>query len=162
MCHLLSSCFSHLLHVLNKTHTRFPKSNEQYRIRGRLQYIGNNGPLYSYTSTDSKEKDDSNDDINTYFIAERKQQWGNLSDMAREQFYWSDPGITFTSTDEQAKDIPAGGRDDDGKVLPPPDTFLLMLLYPTHVDYLRLGDNYRQVDEWKSSELHWNSLRVNP
>ena len=142
------------------THPRFPKSNEQYRIRGRLQYIGNNGPLFSY-STDTKEKG-SNDDTNNYFIAERKQQWGNLSDMAREQFYWSNPGITFTSTDEQAKDIPACGRDDDGKVLPPPDTFLLMLLYPTHVDYLRLADNYRQVDECKSSALQCKSLRVNP
>ena len=102
LCHLLSSRFSHPFHVLiYETHPRFPKSNEQYRIRGRLQYIGNNGPLYSY-STDTKEKDDSNDDMNNYFIAERKQQWGNLSDMAREQFYWSDPGITFTSTDEQA------------------------------------------------------------
>lgn len=113
---------------------------------------------------------------NDYLIAERKQQWGNLSDVAREQFYWENPGIPIvSSTEEQAVVAqeglvvppPAGGRDDDGKVLPVPDTFLLMLLYPTKIDYLRLGDNYRQVDEWEwggddASGCQWKSKRVNP
>ncbi|KAL7551618.1 hypothetical protein ACHAWF_014819 [Thalassiosira exigua] len=112
----------------------FPKSSEQYRIRGRLQFVGGNGPLYSYA--------DNSEQTSNYLIGERKQQWGNLSDLAREQFYWENPGIPYTS--DQANGVPPGGRDGDSKVLPPPDTFLLMLLYPTKIDYLRLGDNYRQ------------------
>ena len=35
----------------------FPKSNEQYRVRGRLQFIGSNGPLHSYCNTDSKKEE---------------------------------------------------------------------------------------------------------
>jgi len=153
----------------------FPKSSEQYRISGRLQFIGNNGPLYSYTDNDAKDDDDntSTDRNNSYFMAERKQQWGNLSDMAREQFFWEKPGIPYSSSStvgvESYAGVPPGGRDDDGKLLPPPDSFLIMLLYPSKIDYLRLTDNYRQVDEWDwvgdgggCSERHWKSMRVNP
>ena len=93
-------------------------------------------------------------------IEERKQQWDNLSDMAREQFYWEDPGISYSSTWADGKGVPAGGRDQDGKDPPSPDTFLLMLLYPTAIDYLRLGDNFRQVDKWDKRK--WASLWVNP
>jgi pyridoxamine 5'-phosphate oxidase len=80
--------------------------------------------------------------------------------LAREQFYWEDPGISYTSTWAKREGIPIGGRDEDGKVLSPPDTFLLMLLYPTAIDYLRLGDNFRQVDQWDGGL--WTSMRVNP
>ena len=138
----------------------FPKSNEQYRVRGRLQFIGGNGTLHSYCNKDAKEEEEEED--TNYFLAERKQQWGNLSDMAREQFYWSNPGIDFISEMEQAKGVPAGGRDNEGKILPVPDTFLLMLLYPTSVNYLKLGDNYSQVSQWESNECQWKSVRVNP
>lgn len=44
----------------------FAKSSEQYRVSGELKYVG---------------PDDPDQDL-------RKQQWGNLSDKAREQFYW--------------------------------------------------------------------------
>ncbi|KAL3816668.1 hypothetical protein ACHAXA_003858 [Cyclostephanos tholiformis] len=87
---------------------------------------------------------------------------------------------------------PRGGRDvESGRVLPPPDNFLLMLLYPFRVDYLRLTDNYHRVDEWDrkgrngrngrrgilrregddnddgngdgdGSMCRWESMRVNP
>lgn len=149
----------------------FPKSSEQYRIRGRMQFVGTDGPVHSHS-------DGGGNSNNDYLVAERKQQWGNLSDMAREQFYWTDPGTPFTSAEKQASSVPAGGRDAEGKVLPVPDTFLMMLLYPTKVDYLRLGDNYRQVDEWDrggnsakdkaeadadvSAGCGWKSMRVNP
>ncbi|KAL7471656.1 hypothetical protein ACHAXS_011943 [Conticribra weissflogii] len=122
----------------------FPKSSEQYRVRGKLQFIGNDGPLFQ-TNRD-------NDDIVNYFRSERKQQWGNLSDPAREQFYWREADYLGTPSSGDSGvgvGIPPGGRDGEGKILPPPDSFLLMLLYPTRVDYLRLGDNFRQVDEWE-------------
>ena len=139
----------------------FPKSSEQYRVRGRLRFVGGG----------------SDDETGGYLEKERREQWGNLSDMAREQFYWSDPGVAYSGK----PDVPAGGRGDDGAVLSPPRNFLLMLLYPTRVDYLRLTDNYHQVDEWfsrgsgggndgddgiiggsSSSSSRWKSMRVNP
>lgn len=115
----------------------FSKSSEQYRVRGSLQFVGG----------------DESDD---FLVRMRKEQWGNLSDMAREQFYWRDPSIEY---EPQVK-VPEGGRGDDGKVLSPPDNFLLMLLNPTRVDYLRLGDNFRQLDELDGDK--WMEKRVNP
>ena len=106
----------------------FSQSSEQYRITGSLQLV-------------------SGEETSEELLAARKQQWGNLSDPAREQFYWRQPGVTF----EGAPDVPAGGRDEDGKVLSPPDTFLLMLLHPVSVKYLRLTDNMALLDEAASS-----------
>lgn len=130
----------------------FSKSNEQYRISGKLQFVGQNGLIRDDASATDSEKNSHTD----YFLAERKQQWGNLSDSAREQFYWKQPGLSYTP---QAK-VPVGGRDEEGKILPVPDAFLLMLLFPTGVDYLKLGENYRQVDYFV--EGSWESKRVNP
>merc|ERR1712008_35153 len=48
----------------------------------------------------------------------RKAQWGNLSDSAREQFYWKEPSIPYQSDAEGG--VPTGGRSAEGKVLPPP------------------------------------------
>ena len=47
------------------------QSSEQYRFAGDITYIGGDG----------LEED----------VALRKQQWGNLSDKAREQFFWAHP-----------------------------------------------------------------------
>jgi len=116
----------------------FGKSSEQYRIRGQLKFIGG-------------------DESNTALFIARKEQWGNMSDPAREQFYWKGPGLPF---DSQAE-VPEGGRDGDGKVLPPPDNFLLMLLYPNRCDYLRLGDNFRQIDNINGDES-WDVQQVTP
>ena len=99
-----------------------------------------------------------------YFVGERKQQWGNLSDMAREQFYWDEPGVPYCVKGHD-QGVPPGGRDEEGNVLSVPDTFLLMLLYPTKIDYLKLGENYRQIDEWKwdgDGESQWKQVRMNP
>jgi PPOX class probable FMN-dependent enzyme len=120
----------------------FSQSSEQYRIRGRIQLVG----------------EDTEDD---YLRQARKEQWGNLSDSAREQFYWTTPGILYQ--EQTSIEIPKGGRDDfTGSVLPPPKEFLLMLLHPSHVDYLRLSDNYRQIDELDIDSELWNAKRVTP
>lgn len=124
----------------------FPKLSEQYRIRGKLVFVGGGDGNFAY------------DNDKTLQVA-RKEQWGNLSDSARESFFAQQtPGETFA---EESADIPAGGRDADGKVLPPPDTFLLMLLLPQHCDYLRLTNMYRQIDT-KTEQGQWTSERVNP
>ncbi len=83
----------------------------------------------------------------------RKEMWGNLSDPARESFL-----------DDQDV-LPVGGRDEEGKVVPVPANFLLMLLNPTYVDYLRLtGAQYRQIDHRveDKSEPTWSSRSVKP
>ena len=117
----------------------FSQSSEQYRFAGDITYIGGDS--------------DSNDDV-----ALRKQQWGNLSDKAREQFFWAHPPAeTFDAAPEA---VPAGGRDADGKVLPAPDVFLLALVAPDAVDYLRLTDNFRQLD--RLADGAWDCARVNP
>mmetsp|Transcript_27646 Transcript_27646/g.50188 ORF Transcript_27646/g.50188 Transcript_27646/m.50188 type:complete len:300 (-) Transcript_27646:8-907(-) len=119
----------------------FGKSSEQYRIRGKLVFVGG-----GHFETDHDE----------FLARARKEQWGNLSDVAREQFYWKDPGVPY----EDQNAVPPGARDEQGKLLPPPDSFLLVLLYPKYVDYLLLGENYRQVDQFKDGE--WSFSRVNP
>lgn len=119
----------------------FTKSSEQYRIRGELKFVGGTGQF----------------ELDEKLASVRKQQWGNLSDLAREQFFWKEPGLLYSGEST----VPEGGRGEDGKeVLPPPDTFLLMLLFPTRVDYLRLGDNFRQIDQVKDGT--WTLARVNP
>jgi hypothetical protein len=116
----------------------FFKSSEQYRVSGTLQVVGPTDP-------------DVDLDI------ARMQQWSKLTDAAREQFYWLDADVPGRKS---KADIPDGGRDKDGNVLPPPDNFLLMLLWPEDVDYLRLRDNYRQVDRKAGDE--WDITPVFP
>ncbi|CAB9502660.1 expressed unknown protein [Seminavis robusta] len=125
----------------------FAKSSEQYRMRGKLLYVGG-----------------QNDGDDPELSKARKELWGNLSDPARESFFDQNvPGAPTTKTtatnDESA---PAGGRDASaGKPLPPPDNFLLMLLFPHHVDYLNLKENYRQVDTFSKDESSWSFQQVN-
>ena len=121
----------------------FPKTSEQYRINGQLIFVG--GGQFEY-------------DGDKALASARKEMWGNLSDFAREQFFTEKvPGEPYGGPWE----VPTGGRDDDGKLLPIPDNFLLMLLVPKHCDYLRLGNNmYRQIDRLVDGE--WKAERVNP
>lgn len=122
----------------------FPKTSEQYRIRGELLLVGGEGK-FKY-------------DQDEHLKIARKQLWGNMSDTARESFLEDPvPGQTFTPVQHAA---PKGGRDAEGKVVPPPDNFLLMLLKPSHVDYLRLTNQYRQIDVFTNGS--WSSSRVNP
>ena len=120
----------------------FPKSSEQFRISGILHLVGP-------------------ESCGALFDA-RLDQWRNLSDMAREQFYWMHPGEEFAPLESGT--VPPGGRDAEGKLLPVPDSFLLMLLEPNEVKYLRLKDNYAQMDIKTDvdSTTHWVSQRVNP
>ena len=116
----------------------FSQSSEQYRFSGNLKLVGPNNADASLLSA-------------------RKQQWGNLSDPAREQFYWPSPG-DFSGPAE----VPSGGRDSEGRVLDVPDSFLLMLLIPEQVKYLRLTDNYAQKDVITSLGAAWQAKRINP
>jgi pyridoxamine 5'-phosphate oxidase len=143
----------------------FGKTNEQYRIRGELVYVG------------SAEAADQQGDHDALLLARaRKEQWGNLSDKAREQFYWPEPGLPYSNEGGASHvGVPSvvGGRDEAGVLLPPPPTFLLVLLRPRRCEYLRLTDNYRQIDELVTAATAvtagctagdnvWTMQRVNP
>ncbi len=135
-------------HILNKPAAElvwwFSQSSEQYRLSGELILIN---PTIKI-----------DDDLDaTQLLALRKQQWNDLSDPAREQFFWNQPGVSYSDI---AHEIPKGGRDADNHILPPPDSFSLLLLYPTKCKYLRLRDNFAQQDVL--IESNWSVNRVNP
>ena len=69
----------------------FSQSSEQYRFAGDITYVGGDG---------------LDDDV-----ALRKQQWGNLSDKAREQFFWAHPPA---ETFDAAPEAVPGGRPRRG------------------------------------------------
>jgi len=116
----------------------FSQSSEQYRFESTMQLVG---------PTEEGE-----------LQAARQEQWTKLSDPAREQFFWDKPGVPYTG----APSVPKGGRGEDGEVLPPPDVFLLVLLWPSRVKYLRLSDNYAQDEEFDNAGMRWKPTRVNP
>lgn len=125
----------------------FSKSSEQYRMRGKIAFVGGGDfPL----------------DKDPFWTSARKELWGNLSDPARESFLDPQvPGKPVSNNKEATVEIPAGGRDKEtGKPVPPPDNFLLMLLFPHNVDYLNLKENYRQIDN-KDDGKSWSFQQVN-
>jgi hypothetical protein len=128
----------------------FPKTSEQYRIRGTVQFIGGKDK-YPY-------------DNNPTMIVARKSTWGNISDSARESFY-DIPNIPGQPYSQHPVTIPVGGRDvnnNNAVIQPPPDNFLLLLIIPTYCDYLRLTNMYRQIDTYDDKNGQWISTRVNP
>ena len=166
----------------------FSQSSEQYRIAGELFLIGCSAEdttvisKSNCNSHDGKSIYEDNNDILKDYLEERKKQWGNLSDNAREQFYWNWPGKEY---DGEPEDIPAGGRENlqtlrvfnsssgstvMGKVLEPPENFMLLLLQPNCCKYLRLSDNFAERDELlqESSNVllgekdSWKCYRTNP
>eukprot|EP00929_Paragymnodinium_shiwhaense_P022129 TRINITY_DN14225_c0_g1_i1.p1 TRINITY_DN14225_c0_g1~~TRINITY_DN14225_c0_g1_i1.p1 ORF type:complete len:249 (-),score=50.42 TRINITY_DN14225_c0_g1_i1:446-1192(-) len=138
----------------------FAKSSEQYRVAGRLEYIGQDGVPVGADNT--KPADGSAEAARqAWLCAERKQAWGNLSDPAREQFYWKSPGVSYEGLHDTG--VPTGGRDaETNKVLDAPENFLLLLLWPKRCDYLRLTDNFRQLDDTHGSCQDWVCTRTNP
>eukprot|EP00667_Euglena_gracilis_P019178 EG_transcript_20501 len=117
----------------------FPQTTEQYRVAGQLEVVGADHP-------------------DADLCLARSEQWMSWTDRSRETMWGPQPGAPFNPTSAAAP--PPGGRDATGAVLQPPDNFLLLLLWPTRVDYLRLTDNFRQVDVSAGDE--WSATRVNP
>ena len=123
----------------------FAKSSEQYRVSGELVLVGDATADEALRSL-------------------RLEQWKNLRDTAREQFYWAQPGVPLDEAGDDASSgaaaLPASGGATDG-IPPPPPEFLLVLLLPHSVDYLRLTDNARCVFE-QGSDGNWSAVDVNP
>lgn len=75
----------------------FANSNEQYRISGQVKYFSYKAALAQAESGSS----DSGANLDTFYNFSVKDQWNNLSDKAREQFYWADPFTTFAQSADQ-------------------------------------------------------------
>ena len=120
-----------------------PKTSKQYRIRGTMTFVGGDADAHD-----------------AELLSARKQLWGNMSDSAREGFLSQPlPGKPY---EQDTSDVTAGGRDEDGKVISPPDNFLLLLVKPTEVNYLCLtGDQYMQEDKL-GADSQWSAQRLNP
>lgn len=132
----------------------FSRSSEQYRFRGSLLVVGAEGVGAEAAAAAGWTGDAQ------ILVRERVSMWKQLSDPAREQFFWQHPGLPYSASSD-VNPIPTGGKGPDGAVLPPPDTFLLLLLLPKEVKYLRLADNYAQKCSL-FEELQWTSARVTP
>lgn len=119
-----------------EVHWWFGNSTEQYRIRGNLVTV---------------------DSTTSGLLSQvRLDRWERLTDAGREAFFRDKlSGIPYQGESV----VPKGGRSE-GTILPPPDTFVLLLLVPHFVDYLRLQHLYRQTNK-RDEKGNWKWYRVN-
>lgn len=114
----------------------FTKTREQFRISGNLQLI-------TAAQTD-----------NNLQLA-RQTTWHNLSDAARAQFAWPNPGKP--AADQAEFDVPPPDADT------PLDNFCLLLLTPKKIDHLQLrGDPQQRCLYILESDRTWSVQPVNP
>lgn len=113
----------------------FPKTREQFRIAGNVIIIERNCQEQIY-------------------LAARQQVWQNLSDAARLQFVWPEPGkirsqINFDSLE------PPSAQD-------PAPNFALLLLAPYRVDHLELRGEPQNRTIYILESDGWSEQEVNP
>jgi pyridoxamine 5'-phosphate oxidase len=114
----------------------FPKTREQFRITGELILV----------TTDSHPS----------LQPARIKMWQELSDAARLQFAWPDPGKARVITPE-AFTPPAPNP------IEPLENFCLLLLEPTKVDHLELrGEPQNRCVYYCDENREWFSEGLNP
>lgn len=133
-------------------------TREQFRLAGALAVVGpgcGDAPL----------------------AAARARAWGNLSDAARAQFSWPQPGLPLP--EEGGAEAEGGAADGDAAApggeaaaaapqpgaAPPLDTFCLLVLSVSRVDWLRLRGNQRSVFERRGGgggAEGWTTQAVTP
>ena len=114
----------------------FPKTREQFRLRGKLTVVRANHPHPKLAKA-------------------RQTTWQEISDNARQQFTWPNPG---------KKRVEASGFE-----LPPPNSleplsnFCLLLLNPTTVDHLELrGEPQNRWLYQHDNQQTWFTQAINP
>lgn len=114
----------------------FTKTREQFRIKGNLRLIK------------ATEKD-------SQLLKARRITWQNLSDSARSQFAWADPGQPVADKSAFAVDPPDANS--------PLSNFCLLLLIPNYVDHLQLrGDPQQRCLYQLTEDNSWSTQMVNP
>lgn len=106
----------------------FTRSREQFRIRGEAS-------LHDAGASGSEARD---------------RLWSSMSDAARAQFYWRDPGLPLGE-----------GNRVSGDESPPP-SFLLLEVTPLCVDHLQLASEpqQRHLSDYRGGE--WQVVAINP
>lgn len=113
----------------------FTKTREQFRINGIIQII-------THQETDST------------MINARQQAWEKLSDNAKIQFSWANPGETVNPT--LTSPIPENLDH-------PMDSFCLLLFKPHRVDHLQLKGNPQNRYLYQIGEQNqWEMSPINP
>ncbi|QLE40399.1 pyridoxamine 5'-phosphate oxidase [Nostoc sp. C052] len=115
----------------------FPNTREQFRITGCLTLV-------------------SGDDSDQILQPARIAMWQELSDAARLQFAWPDPGKPRVETPE-AFAPPAP------EPIQPVPNFCLLLLEPVEVDHLELrGEPQNRWLYRRDDQQDWSSQTINP
>jgi PPOX class probable FMN-dependent enzyme len=113
----------------------FANTREQFRLAGKLTLVGHQ-------------------DSNSFLQSARAVTWQELSDAARTQFTWSDPGKPRVENQEFNQQPP--------DPLAPLPNFCLLLLNPDRVEHLELrGDPQNRRIYTYDGQL-WAMQEVNP
>jgi PPOX class probable FMN-dependent enzyme len=115
----------------------FPNSREQFRLSGMLTLV---------------QADCADPDL----VKARQVQWQDLSDAARGQFAWPDPGQPRA----EAKWFNCSSPDPQQ----PPPHFCLLLLDPEQVDHLELrGEPQNRCRyQYQPTSAEWTIESINP
>ncbi|MBW4551462.1 MAG: pyridoxamine 5'-phosphate oxidase family protein [Aphanocapsa sp. GSE-SYN-MK-11-07L] len=114
----------------------FGKTREQFRLAGKLSLITAAQPDPSLASA-------------------RTALWQNLSDSARQQFAWPNPGGNWLEKPAFTPDLP------DAQI--PLPNFCLLLLEPTQVDHLELrGEPQNRWLYQQQTNGEWSLKSINP
>ena len=111
----------------------FPKTREQFRLAGRLTLIQETDPAWGEA---------------------RQAAWQELSDAARTQFSWPEPGAPRIDTSGFDTPLPDATH--------PLANFCLLLLEPEQVDHLELKGNPQNRSRFSLKDGTWTILAVNP
>jgi pyridoxamine 5'-phosphate oxidase len=113
----------------------FPKTREQFRIRGRLRLV------------DQLCQDGE-------LLKARRMLWHELSDGARLSFLWPEPGRARAGAEAFVIDLP------DNRV--PAENFCLLLMEPIYVDHLELRGQPQNRCIYRLENGEWEMRNVNP
>lgn len=114
----------------------FTKTREQFRLAGNLILV-----------TSQEE--------NSELLKARRIMWQNISDSARLQFAWANPGSIRESTPEAFDPKPLSETQ-------PLDNFCLLLLEPQKVDHLELRGDPQNRYLYTLSDNDWDVKEINP
>ncbi|MEM8641907.1 MAG: Npun_F5749 family FMN-dependent PPOX-type flavoprotein [Cyanobacteria bacterium P01_G01_bin.54] len=114
----------------------FRKSREQFRLRGAIEVIAHDAPYPEFQQA-------------------RLQMWQSISDNARAQFLWPEPGAP--KADPSDFEIMAAQETI-------PVTFVLLWLNPQQVEHLELRGEpqNRTLYQYKRETEQWRMQALNP
>ncbi len=129
----------------------FAGSREQYRVAGHVSLVSS--ALIHDANPRSPQR-------NTAYFSDKflREQWQNLSDAAKAQFFWPTPRAPFEADiDTNIKDVNQRTENDDDVIS---DNFCVVIFTPLTVDYLNLKHS-PQLRCLSDFENDWLEVVVN-